>query len=162
MAHLAMVGIPAHRHVNPSAEIIRTLVARGHRVTYANDESFAAEVRATGAELRPYRSVLGRLGRADEDLIDQLTAFLDDAESMLPQLREAYDRDRPDLFLYDIAGAPARILAAEWGVPAIQLSPTFVAWDGYEEETAPMVEQIRADPRGEAYYRRYSAWLTAN
>src|SRR5688572_7464150 len=145
--HIAIVSIPAHGHVNPSLEIVRTLVARGHRVTYANDPSFADPVRGSGAELKPYESTLlkGGLG-TDGDQIDQLTLFLDDAIAMLPQLRAAYQDDRPDLFLYDIAGAPARILADEWGVPAVQLSPTFVAWDGYEQDMAPMIEAMRADP----------------
>ncbi|MBG0565036.1 glycosyl transferase [Actinoplanes sp. NEAU-A11] len=161
MPHIAIVSIPAHGHVNPSLEIVRTLVARGHRVTYANDPSFADPVRGSGAELKPYESTLlkGRLG-TDGDQIDQLTLFLDDAIAMLPQLRAAYQDDRPDLFLYDIAGAPARILADEWGVPAVQLSPTFVAWDGYEQDMAPMIEAMRADPRGADYYRRFTAWLT--
>ncbi|MGC5412957.1 glycosyl transferase, partial [Streptomyces sp. DT225] len=34
-AHIAMIGIPAVSHVLPSIEVIRELVARGHRVTYA-------------------------------------------------------------------------------------------------------------------------------
>jgi MGT family glycosyltransferase len=156
-----MVSIPAHGHVNPSLEIMRTLVARGHRVTYANDASFAETIRSTGAELKPYRSTLlaSELG-VDGDPIDHLTLFLDDAIAMLPQLRAAYADDRPDLFLYDIAGAPARILAGQWGIPAIQLSPTFVAWDGYEQDMAPVIEAMRADPRGADYYRRFTAWLT--
>ncbi|MDR7273366.1 MGT family glycosyltransferase [Catenuloplanes atrovinosus] len=160
MSHIAMVSIPFHGHVNPSLDLLRALAARGHRVTYANDPSWAATVRAAGAELRPYASTLPTDGGADYDTIAQLTLFLDDAIAMLPQLRAAYADDRPDLFLYDIAGAPARILGAEWGVPAIQLSPTFVPWDGYEEEMAPAIEAMRADPRGADYHRRFTAWLT--
>ena len=46
-AHIAMVGIPAVSHVLPSLEIIRELVIRGHRVTYANDpDELAARMRA--------------------------------------------------------------------------------------------------------------------
>lgn len=161
MSHIAMVSIPFHGHVNPSLELIGALVARGHRVTYANDPSWAETVRATGAELRPYATSLPKDGGVDGDTIDQLTMFLDDAIAMLPQLRAAYDEDRPDLFLYDIAGSPARLLGAEWGIPAIQLSPTMVAWDGYEQEMAPAVEAMRADPRGADYYRRFTGWLTA-
>ncbi|GAA2910195.1 hypothetical protein Acy02nite_48960 [Actinoplanes cyaneus] len=80
---------------------------------------------------------------------------------MLPQLRAAYAGDRPDLFLYDIAGAPARLLAEQWQIPAVQLSSAFVAWDGYEQELAPVIDAMRADPRGADYYRRFTAWLTA-
>jgi UDP:flavonoid glycosyltransferase YjiC (YdhE family) len=58
MAHIAMVSIPAPGHVNPSLEIIRELVNRGHRVTYANDAAWAETVRGVGAELVPYESTL--------------------------------------------------------------------------------------------------------
>ncbi|GAA0799221.1 macrolide-inactivating glycosyltransferase [Spirilliplanes yamanashiensis] len=158
MSHIAMVSIPFHGHVNPSLEVVRELAARGHRVTYANAPSFADVVEATGAQLRPYRSTLPTTWT--DDPVDALTAFLDDAIAMLPQLIAAYDDDRPDLFLYDIAGAPARLLGERWGVPAVQLSPTSVAWDGYEQDTAAATEALRADERGAAYFRRFTEWLT--
>ncbi|GAA1585812.1 macrolide family glycosyltransferase [Actinoplanes couchii] len=158
--HIAMVSIPFPGHVNPSIEIIRDLVGRGHRVTYANDPTWRDQVEAAGAELKEYRSTLPRGDDWAGDAIDHLTLFLDDAIAMLPQLRAAYQNDRPDIFLYDIAGAPARLLAEEWSIPSMQLSPTFVAWTGYEQDMAPMVEQMRADPRGADYYRRFTQWLT--
>ncbi|WP_433830468.1 macrolide family glycosyltransferase [Actinoplanes sp. CA-015351] len=162
MPHIAVVSIPAHGHVNPSLEIVRTLASRGHRLTYANDASFAEVIESTGATLKPYRSTLPTTDDVwTDDPIEQLTLFLDDAIAMLPQLREAYTGDRPDLFLYDIAGAPARLLGEQWGIPAIQLSSTFVAWEGYETEMAPMIEAMRSDPRGAGYYRRFTEWLTA-
>ncbi|MDX6364284.1 MAG: hypothetical protein QOC85_3294, partial [Streptomyces sp.] len=40
-AHIAMFSIAAHGHVNPSLDVVRELVARGHRVTYAIPPSFA-------------------------------------------------------------------------------------------------------------------------
>ena len=162
MPHIAMVSIPFHGHVNPSLEIIRTLVQRGHRVTYANAPAFAEAIERTGAELKPYETTLpGDGGSGTDDPIEQLTLFLDDAIAMLPQLRAAYADDRPDLFLYDIAGAPARLLGEQWGIPAVQLSSTFVAWDGYEQEMASVVEAMRADPRGADYYRRFEQWLAS-
>ncbi|OZM80588.1 macrolide family glycosyltransferase [Pseudonocardia sp. MH-G8] len=164
MAHIAMVSIPAPGHVNPSLEVIRTLVERGHRVTYANDPSYADTVRGLGVEFVPCVSTLPF--HTEEsftgDAIDALTLFLDDAIAMLPTLRAAYDDDRPDLFLYDIAGGAARILAAQWGIPAVQLSPTFVAWEGYEEEMAESVAEMKADPRGADYYRKLHDWLAGN
>ena len=164
MAHIAMVSIPAPGHVNPSLEIIRELVARGHRVTYANDPAWAETVREVGAELVPYESTLPfhREESWDGDAIDALRLFLDDAIAMLPQLRSAYDSDRPDLFLCDIAGSPARILGAQWGIPAVQLSPTYVAWDGYEDDMRETTEAWKADPRGTDYYRTLLDWLAEN
>lgn len=171
-AHVAMVSIPAPGHVNPSLEVVRRLVERGHRVTYANDPSFRDVVESTGAELAPYGSTLPRPNHAGAqeagepafagDTIDHLTTFQADYEAMLPQLRERYEHDRPDLFLYDIAAVPARILADEWGVPIVQLSPTYVAWEGYEADMADVLASILADPRGVALREREAAFLRAN
>ncbi|WP_436759960.1 macrolide family glycosyltransferase [Streptosporangium sp. V21-05] len=163
-AHIAMVSIPAPGHVNPSIEVIRELVARGHRVTYANDPSFAEVVTGAGAELVPYASTLpmGDTAEWPEDTIAQLDVFLDDAISMLPQLRAAYENDRPDLFLYDIGGYTARVLAENWDIPLMQLSPTYVAWEGYREDMAPMMAELRKAPGGAEHYRRFEEWLRGN
>lgn len=171
MAHLGMVSIPAPGHVYPSLEVLRRLVERGHRVTYVDDEAVRGEVESVGARLVPYRSVLPRANTAgageeqqgdagyEGDAVDHLALFQDEYEAMLPVVEEAFAADRPDLFLYDIAGIPARLLADAWGVPALQLSPTYVAWEGYEEDLAEFHHQLRTDPRGVAYLRRQQAML---
>jgi MGT family glycosyltransferase len=166
-AHIAMFSIAAHGHVNPSLEVIRELVARGHRVTYAIPPAFADKVAATGAEVKLWHSTLPS---PDADpsawgttLLDNVEPFLADAIQALPQLIEAYAGDEPDLVLHDIASYPARVLAHRWRVPAISLSPALVAWEGYEEEVAePMWAEPRKTERGQAYYRRFHAWLEEN
>lgn len=166
-AHIAMFSIAAHGHVNPSLEVIRELVARGHRVTYAVPPVFAEKVAATGAEVKPWHSTLPS---PDDDpaawgstLLDNVEPFLADAIQALPQLIDAYDGDEPDLVLHDIASYPARVLAHRWGVPAISLSPNLVAWEGYEKEVAePMWAEPRETARGKAYYARFHAWLREN
>ncbi|POX51844.1 glycosyl transferase [Streptomyces sp. Ru71] len=166
-AHIAMFSIAAHGHVNPSLEVIRELVARGHRVTYAIPPVFADKVAETGAEPKLWSSTLPS---PDDDpsawgdtLLDNVEPFLADAMQALPQLIEAYRDDEPDLVLHDIASYPARVLAHRWGVPAVSLSPNLVAWDGYEEEVAePMWAEPRKTPRGQAYYARFQGWLEEN
>ncbi|AWT46111.1 macrolide-inactivating glycosyltransferase [Streptomyces actuosus] len=166
-AHIAMFSIAAHGHVNPSLEVIRELVARGHRVTYAVPPALAGKVAETGAEVKPWTSILPA---PDDDpsawgttLLDNVEPFLDDAVQALPQLTEAYEGDEPDLVLHDTASYPARVLAHRWGVPAISLAPHMVAWAGYEEEVAtPMWEEPKKTERGKAYYARFQAWLQEN
>lgn len=166
-AHIAMFSVAAHGHVNPSLEVIRELVARGHRVTYAIPPVFAEKVAETGAEPRLWNSTLPAPG-ADpaawgSELLDHVELFLADAIQALPQLTEAYEGDVPDLVLHDITAYPARVLAHRWGVPAISLSPNLVAWEGYEEEVAePMWAEPRSTERGKAYYARFRAWLEEN
>ncbi|MDF3298518.1 macrolide-inactivating glycosyltransferase [Streptomyces sp. K1PA1] len=166
-AHIAMFSIAAHGHVNPSLEVIRELVARGHRVTYAIPPALAAKAAGTGAEVRPWHSTLP--GPDDDPaawgttLLDNVEPFLDDAVQALPQLADAYAGDEPDLVLHDIASYPARVLAHRWGVPAVSLSPNLVAWEGYEEEVAePMWAEPKRTERGRAYYARFTDWLTEN
>ncbi|GAA2328388.1 macrolide-inactivating glycosyltransferase [Streptomyces kunmingensis] len=168
-AHIAMFSIAAHGHVNPSLEIIRELVARGHRVTYAIPHLFQEKIAETGAEPVLYRTTLP--GPDDDPeawgttLLDNVEPFLDDAIQALPQLIDAYEGEGgagvPDLVLHDITSYPAAVLAHRWGVPAISLSPNLVAWEGYEEEVAePMWAEPRQTPRGRAYFGKFTAWLT--
>ncbi|WP_353945391.1 macrolide-inactivating glycosyltransferase [Streptomyces sp. HUAS MG91] len=170
-AHIAMFSIAAHGHVNPSLEVIRELVARGHRVTYAIPHLFVDKVAATGAEPVPYRTTLP--GPDDDPaawgttLLDNVEPFLNDAIQVLPQLIEAYEGEGgagvPDLVIHDITSYPAIVLARRWGVPAVSLSPNLVAWDGYEEEVAePMWAEPRRTERGRAYYGKFTAWLREN
>ncbi|MEU7069942.1 macrolide-inactivating glycosyltransferase [Streptomyces narbonensis] len=162
-AHLAMFSIAAHGHVNPSLEVIRELVARGHRVSYAVPAPFAAKVAETGATPVVYASTLPTDDDPDAwgtELIDHVEPFLNDAVQALPQLAKAFEEDVPDLVLHDITAYPAPVLAHTWGVPSLSLWPNLVPWEGYEEEVAePMFAELKASPRGRAYYARFEAWL---
>ncbi|RNF88664.1 macrolide family glycosyltransferase [Streptomyces botrytidirepellens] len=156
-AHIAMVGIPAISHTLPSLEIIRELVTRGHCVTYANDAYLADVIKPTGAAWVPYGSTLPVADNDwPEDPIAAMTVFLDDAIQALPQLRAAYDNDPADLYLYDIGGYAGRALAEAQGRPAVQLSPSFVGWEGYEQEVAA---HLMALPGADAYQAKFAAWL---
>ncbi|MFE5666678.1 macrolide-inactivating glycosyltransferase [Streptomyces niveus] len=165
-AHIAMFSIAAHGHVNPSLEVIRELVARGHRVSYAIPASFAEKVAVTGAEPVIYTSTIPTDDDPDAwgtELIDNLEPFLADGMQSLPHLAEAFEDDRPDLVISDITSYPAPILAHRWGVPYLQLSPNMVAWDGYEEEVgAAQTAQLEESERGRAYRTRFQAWLDEN
>ncbi|MFC8074225.1 macrolide-inactivating glycosyltransferase [Streptomyces sp. NPDC057307] len=165
-AHIAMFSIAAHGHVNPSLEVIRELVARGHRVSYAIPAAFAEKVAVTGAEPVIYTSTLPMDDDPDAwgtELIDNLEPFLHDGTQSLPQLAELFGCDRPDLVIGDITSYPAPILAHRWGVPYLQLSPNMVAWEGYDEEVAaPQNAQLAESERGRAYVARFQAWLDEN
>jgi len=161
-AHIAVFSVPAHGHVNPSLPLVRELVRRGHRVTYANGAAFAPMIAATGATPVVYASRLPRSTSADEwpqDVVAGRQLFLDEAIQALPQLRAAYASDAPDLVLHDITGWPARILAHEWGVPDVQLWPNLVPWDSYEEDNAEAIAAMRALPGYAEHERQFAAWL---
>ncbi|MEV0787419.1 macrolide family glycosyltransferase [Streptomyces sp. NPDC050423] len=156
-AHITMVGIPAVSHVLPSLEVIRELVARGHRVTYANDPMVAERIEATGAELVPYGSVLPVVDNNwPDDPIAAMSLFLDEGVQALPQLRAVYDDDPADLYLYDIGAYAARVLAESQNRPLMQLSPTIVGWESYGQDVAA---QLWTLPGADAYRARFGRWL---
>ncbi|RVU28559.1 macrolide-inactivating glycosyltransferase [Streptomyces antnestii] len=164
--HIAMFSIAAHGHVNPSIEVIRELVARGYRVTYAIPPQFADKVAEAGAEPKVWHSTLPTDDDPDAwgtELIDHLEPFLTDALQALPQLVDLYEGDEPDLVLYDITAYPARVLAHRWNVPIVQFSPNLVAWEGYDEEVGkPMFEPLKQTPRGKAFYETFDHWIRSN
>jgi MGT family glycosyltransferase len=152
-----MVGIPAVSHVLPGLEVIRELVARGHRVTYANDAAVADLVTSTGAEFVRYDSGLPVEDNDwPDDAIGAMDVFLDDAVQALPQLRAVYDRDPAEVYLYDIGGYAARALAEAQGRPTVQLSPTYVAWKGYDQDIGAQLWRL---PGADAFRDKFATWL---
>ncbi|NEB81696.1 glycosyl transferase [Streptomyces sp. SID14478] len=157
--HIAMIGSPIVSHVLPGIEVIRELVARGHRVTYADDPVVAEQITAAGAEFVPWTTTLPVADNSwPTDPISVMNLFLDDAMQSLPQLRAHYDEDPADLYLYDIGSYAGRALAEAQGRPLVQLSPTYVAWKGYQEEVGDVLMGL---PGADAYREKFASWLAA-
>jgi MGT family glycosyltransferase len=156
-----MAGVGAHGHTNPHLGVVAELAERGHRVSWAIPGSFAATVAAAGAVPLVVDSRVPDESRGEawpEDPVAGMSLFLDEAEHVYPQLEKALAGDPPDLVLYDIGGWPGRALAARWCLPLVQLSPSMVAWEGFEEDMAQALT-FRDTPQHAAYQRRFQAWL---
>ncbi|MFJ7218996.1 macrolide family glycosyltransferase [Amycolatopsis sp. NPDC098790] len=162
--HIVVVGCTAPSHVYPSLGLVGELVRRGHRVSYVIGEPLAPLVAPTGASVVTHPTIfpLGEAAEWPEDPAEAMRVFLDEAIAIHPRLTSAFDDDRPDLLLYDIGGLGAPLLGVRYGVPAVQLSPTLVAWDGYDEEMAEVMAPIKASPSGVDYAETYRSWLRAN
>ncbi|MFJ9773244.1 macrolide family glycosyltransferase [Kitasatospora sp. NPDC101157] len=158
-AHIAMVNIPAHGHVNPSLEVIRELVSRGHRVSYVNDPSFAERIEATGARFVPHETGLSVLKGAVQPGTNVHSMIFDEAQVMLPLMREVFEDDRPDLVLYDFMAYAGRVLADSWGVPSMLISPSRVATaDPDVEPFRTVMKALEADNVPD----RFTRWLADN
>ncbi|MFI5648968.1 macrolide family glycosyltransferase [Kitasatospora sp. NPDC051705] len=160
-AHIAMVNVPAHGHVNPSLEVIRELVARGHRVSYVNDPSFAEQIESTGARFVPHETGMTALqGAVDPAIQDRVHGMIfGEAQAMLPRMREAFHDDRPDLVLYDFMAYAGRALADGWGVPSMLISPSRVAPGGEPAEPFRAAAEVI---KAEGIPERFTRWLADN
>jgi MGT family glycosyltransferase len=155
-----MVGVTAPSHVYPGLATISELVARGHRVSYVVGERLEALVSPTGAEVVAHPTLLPDSDEAwSGDVGEAMQLFLDESIAVLGRVIEL---ERPDAVLYDIGGLAGRVAASRWGVPAVQLSPTFVAWEGYEEDMAEHTAALKASASGQRYYATLREWLAAN
>lgn len=152
--HILMASIPAAGHVYPHLEVIRALVDAGYRVSYLIGEGFREVVESTGADFLGYESAFPRLGGASKaagseiapasdaykvqkiDALAGRTLFAKDMAGMLPALKNLFERDRPDLVLYDSGAPVAGIFAEKLEIPVIAMSASFAFWPGADKEMA--------------------------
>ncbi|MEY7974077.1 macrolide family glycosyltransferase [Saccharomonospora xinjiangensis] len=161
MSHILMVTVGAHGHVNPHLPVLAELVERGHRVTIAVPESFAEVAASSGATPLIISSDLPDQSRGEQwpdGGVEAMDLFLAEGQGVLPQLETALASDAPDAVLYDIGGYAGRALAHRWDLPLLQLSPSMVAWRGYEEDMAEALAFLDTT-EGAAYRRRFDRWL---
>src|SRR4051812_6749110 len=131
--HIAFFSFPAYAHIAPTLPVAAELVERGHRVTYAVADRFAAEVAATGAAVLPYDSTFpwekGLSGAGTKAaMTEMVTSFVTEALSSLPAALDRFAGDVPDLFVHDHAASEtARILAKAWDRPVVQTVPTIAS-----------------------------------
>ncbi|WP_372452310.1 macrolide family glycosyltransferase [Saccharothrix obliqua] len=158
VSHIAFLNIPGHGHVNPTLPVVAELAARGHQVTYAVPAAFTAQVEHAGAVPVVYPTTLPTSDdKWPTGMGAALQLFLREAKEVLPHLERAYADHRPDLVVYDIAAWTARVLAERWGVPAVQFSPTFVAYEGWEEEMGDFYD----NPEVRQAFQDIETWLRA-
>jgi MGT family glycosyltransferase len=120
--HVAFISFPHPPHVNPTLPIVSVLIRRGFRVTYATSTGFASRVAALGAEVVPCPTFDANSAAKSGD---HLQPFCHHAVSTLAEITSFYEKDRPDVIIYDFLALAGRILAKRLSIPAIQTSPTF-------------------------------------
>ncbi|MFI6148617.1 macrolide family glycosyltransferase [Streptomyces sp. NPDC051109] len=130
--HVAVFNVPMHGHVIPTLAVVRELVRRGNRVSYAVTAEFADDVRSAGAQPVVYEAPAA--GEAPEDMAVGVTQAVVVNVAALPQLEAAFGTDVPDVVLSDVYAWAGPLLAARWGVPAVQLAPTHIPYDGLVRE----------------------------
>nr|WP_228046625.1 macrolide family glycosyltransferase [Saccharopolyspora sp. HNM0983] len=123
---MAFACVAAHGHINPTLPMVRELVTRGHRITYATHEKFRAQVEAAGAQLLPVpgEPPAPPASFDPDEIMRGMESTMDSARTGFALLVERFRADPPAALCYDAMTLAARMAAEKLALPDIALIPT--------------------------------------
>ena len=120
MANILMINLPFTGHTNPTLPLAKTLVQRGHNVSYVNAEEFRTKIEITGAKFIPYTNYPSSPTMQQKKTKSFRAAF-DTAISL---------EQKFDLLIYEMFFYPGIKIAERLGIPCVrQFSQP--AWNEY-------------------------------
>ena len=132
MSKIAFFCIPAHGHTNPTLEVVKELIHRGHEVRYYSYESMREKIESTGAE---YISCDAydfeqKLTPADgkriaEDMSFAIEILVNSTLAMDAALLEQIKQWNPDCIVADSMALWGKLIAKKLGIPFISSTTTF-------------------------------------
>ncbi|MFI1190401.1 macrolide family glycosyltransferase [Streptomyces californicus] len=131
--HVAFLTPNAYGHVLPPLPLVRELVRRGHRVSFAVGPGLAHLVKEAGADPIVLPTDLQDPPMTEhfttENLTQVLRIGLDERRASMPVLMEYFRGDEPDLVCTDQLDYNGRLLAETLSVPYAYLIPTMATSD---------------------------------
>lgn len=142
MSKIVFFNMPAHGHTNPTIEVVRELVNRGHEVKYYSFSEFKDKIEAAGATYICCDEYLPELKKEDEnkigkdfplliDMIVDTTLALD--EKICKELMDF----KPDCIVSDSLSFWGKLFAIKLNIPYICSTTTFA----FNEYTSKMMKQ---------------------
>ncbi|MDQ4117248.1 MAG: glycosyl transferase [Actinomycetota bacterium] len=129
-ARILFVTLAGHGHVTPTLPLVTELVRRGHRVEYATGPEHADDVVAAGADrvrlpgLPPFRPP-AQVGPRIVGL--WFRHFFAALRATHPLLHAHVADTAPDVIVYDETNWPARVVAQQFGIPAVRTVPNLAS-----------------------------------
>ena len=123
--------IPAHGHTNPTLEVVRELVKRGHEVRYYSFEEFREKIESTGARYVPCDGFLTPLDKASEKRMRQVSTTEMSVRSFEitaqidGMLAGEIAEFQPDLIVSDSACFWGKLTAVKYKLPMVCSTTTF-------------------------------------
>ncbi|MGX4765490.1 macrolide family glycosyltransferase [Bacillus mojavensis] len=153
--HISIINIPAYGHVNPTLALVEKLCEKGHRVTYATTEEFAASVQQAGAEALIYHTSLNIDPKQIREMIEKNEtpiSLLKESLSILPQLEDLYQNDHPDLIIYDFIALAGKLFADKLHIPVIKLCSSYAQNESFQLGSEDMLLKMK---EAEAEFKAY-------
>lgn len=144
MSRIVFFNIPAHGHTNPTLNVVRELISRGHEVWYYSYDLFRDTIEATGAafvscdrydtQLRLTPQQAARMGKdlalSTKILVDT-TLALDDA------VTQELMRLKPDCIVADSMAFWGKAIAKKLDIPFLSSTTTFA----FNQHSAKLMKQ---------------------
>ena len=144
MIKIVFFCIPAHGHTNPTLEVVRELIARGHTVWYYSYHSMQKKIEATGAtfivcdaydveqNLSPKDAA-----RVGKDLAFSTQILVDTTLALDDMVCHAMEQLQPDCIVADSMAVWGKMIAKKLDIPFVSSTTTFA----FNQHSAKIMKQ---------------------
>ena len=139
--------IPAYGHTNPTIEVVRELVRRGHEVRYYSFEEFREKIEGAGADFVPCDAYLPPVGDGAIRRLRRVSTTEMSVQSFRtvanldPLITDDVANWRPDVVVSDSACFWGKLAAAKHGLPWVCSTTTFA----FNRDSAQYMKQSAAE-----------------
>lgn len=128
---VAWFSIPAYGHTNPTINIVKTLVERGHIVYYFSFEMFRKRIESTGAKFISCDGINleiedeGNGDRVGKDMAFAVKLLVSSVLAMDDFVTEKIREIRPDVTVSDSVSYWGKLTALKFNIPYVSSTTTF-------------------------------------
>lgn len=132
MSKIVFFCIPAHGHTNPTLEVVRELIERGHEVWYYSYEHFREKIERTGARFIPCDGYDAEMKLTKEqgarlgwDLGLSTSVLVRTTLALDEMVCQEMEKLKPDCIVADSMAVWGRFIALKLGIPFVSSTTTF-------------------------------------
>ena len=132
MSKIVFFCIPAHGHTNPTLNVVKELISRGHQVWYYSYESFREKIENTGATFIPCDAydMEQRLSPEDgarigKDLAFSTKVLVDTTLALDDAILEDMKKIQPNCIVADSMAVWGKAIAMKLNIPFVSSTTTF-------------------------------------
>ena len=144
MSKIVFFCIPAHGHTNPTLNVVKELVNRGHQVWYYSYEAFREKIENTGAKFIPcdIYDVEQNLSpedgaRVGKDLAFSTKILVDTTLALDDAILEDMKQLKPDCIVADSMAVWGKAIAIKLNIPFVSSTTTFA----FNQHSAKIMKQ---------------------
>ncbi len=132
MSKIVFFCIPAHGHTNPTLNVVKELIRRGHAIWYYSYEPFREKIESTGATFIPCdqydkeQSLTPEDGaRIGKDLAFSTKILVDTTLALDDAILQDMIQLQPDCIVADSMAVWGKAIAIKLGIPFVSSTTTF-------------------------------------